>query len=160
MANVLDVASYILQQLAPKEPEGITTWKLQKLVYYSQAWALIWDDAPLFDAPIQAWANGPVVPQLYDQHRGDFRISRLPVGKPDALQDWEKETIDAVIAYYGERTAKQLSDLTHDEAPWREARAGMEPGERGTTVITLDSMALYYGGLYAEREKLDQAKQQ
>ncbi|WP_307850044.1 MULTISPECIES: type II toxin-antitoxin system antitoxin SocA domain-containing protein [unclassified Saccharopolyspora] len=42
----------------------MTAMKLQKLVYYSQAWHLVWDERPLFDEPVQAWANGPVVPDL------------------------------------------------------------------------------------------------
>ena len=34
-----------------------TSWKLQKLVYYCQAWSLVWDEEPLFEARIEAWAN-------------------------------------------------------------------------------------------------------
>src|SRR5680860_1872649 len=60
MASVLDVAEYIL-----KETGSMTTMKLQKLVYYSQAWSLVWDEKPLFGEPIEAWANdGPVRPCL------------------------------------------------------------------------------------------------
>lgn len=43
MANVSDVAAYILQKHG-----RMTTMKLQKLVYYSQAWSLVWDEKPLF----------------------------------------------------------------------------------------------------------------
>jgi len=66
MANVFDVARYILKHTGP-----VTAWKLQKLVYYSQAWSLVWDVRPLFPERIEAWANGPVCPELYAQHRGD-----------------------------------------------------------------------------------------
>lgn len=59
MATCLDVAKYILSKTGT-----IPAMKLQKLVYYSQAWALVWDEKPLFTAPIQAWANGPVCPRL------------------------------------------------------------------------------------------------
>ena len=48
MATVLDVARYILTRLGEKGSLPVTTWKLQKLVYYSQAWSLVWDDAILF----------------------------------------------------------------------------------------------------------------
>ena len=44
--------------------------KLQKLVYYCQAWSLAWDDVPLFDEDFPAWANGPVCPELFDLHHG------------------------------------------------------------------------------------------
>jgi len=59
MANVRDVAQYILGKVGQT-----STWKLQKLVYYSQAWHSVWEDEPLFDAGIEAWANGPVCPEL------------------------------------------------------------------------------------------------
>ena len=44
MANVFDVAKYILEKLGT-----LSTMKLQKLCYYCQAWSLVWDDTPLFD---------------------------------------------------------------------------------------------------------------
>src|SRR5665213_2316970 len=62
LASVDDVAAAIL-----KRTGAIDTFKLQKLVYYCQAWHLVWDGVPLFKARIEAWANGPVVPKLYQQ---------------------------------------------------------------------------------------------
>lgn len=92
MANVLDVAAYILSKQSP-----ITAMKLQKLVYYSQAWSLVWDEKPLFESEVQAWRNGPVVPELYQAHKGQFQIESLPGGDIDQLADEEKETIDSVL---------------------------------------------------------------
>ncbi|HSS48337.1 MAG TPA: type II toxin-antitoxin system antitoxin SocA domain-containing protein, partial [Thermoanaerobaculia bacterium] len=65
MTTVHNVAAYILQ----KQGE-MTAMKLQKLVYYSQAWSLVWDEEPLFAERVEAWANGPVVPDLYREHKG------------------------------------------------------------------------------------------
>ena len=142
MATVFDVAAYILRKTGI-----ITTWKLQKLVYYSQAWASVWDDEPLFDSSIKAWANGPVCPELYQAHKGQFKISGLPNGNPEALSDDQKDTIDKVLGHYGRHTAQYLSELTHAEAPWKMARRGLNPGERGNNDIPVSSMAEYYGGL-------------
>ena len=75
MANVLDVAAYILQEHGP-----MTTWKLQKLVYYGQAWSFVWDDDELFPEEIEAWANGPVVRELYNAHKGRFRVRGIGGG--------------------------------------------------------------------------------
>lgn len=36
MASVFDVAAYVLEKMGP-----MSAMKLQKLVYYSQAWALV-----------------------------------------------------------------------------------------------------------------------
>ena len=142
MATAKDVAAYIL------EKQGrMTTWKLQKLVYYSQAWGLVWDNEPLFTDRIEAWANGPVVPNLYKEHRGKFFISRMRGGAPDNLLDYERETIDVVLDTYGDKSPQWLSNLTHREPPWREAREGMSAGERGNVQITIAAMADYYGSL-------------
>ena len=142
MANVLDVAAYIL-----KHAGSMTTWKLQKLVYYAQAWSLVWDDDALFPEEIEAWANGPVVRALYDAHRGRFRISTLRKDRADALTNDQRETVDAVLKFYGDRSPQWLSDLTHMEAPWRLARRGVPDGQRGNTVIGKESLAEYYGSL-------------
>ncbi|GGK35396.1 Panacea domain-containing protein [Salinarimonas ramus] len=142
MATVFDVADYILHQKGE-----MTAMKLQKLVYYSQAWGLVWDEAPLFDAKIEAWANGPVVPLLFQAHQGEYVVSREPRGDRNNLSDEQRETIDAVLAHYGDKAAAWLSDLTHREDPWRDARHGLADGERGNREITHASMAEFYGNL-------------
>ena len=143
MASVFDVAKYILQAKG-----SMTAMKLQKLVYYSQAWALVWDEKPLFPEKIRAWANGPVVPELYFIHKGEYLVneSMFP-GNPSALTKEEMETIDSVLKTYSDKSSQWLSDLTHLEAPWKDARNGLQMGERGDKEITLDAMAEYYGSL-------------
>jgi uncharacterized phage-associated protein len=146
MANVQDVARYILDRLA-SDPSGkrVTSWKLQKLVYYAQAWSLVWDEQPLFTDEIQAWANGPVCPALYSLHRGRFGLCASDIsGNPSNLTEDERETIDAVIAYYGDKTGTWLSDLTHMERPWKQAREGIADGEPSQNVISHESMLQYY----------------
>ena len=139
MATAFDVAAYILEKKG-----SVTTWKLQKLVYYSQAWSLVWDDEPLFEEEIQAWINGPVCTALYQKHRGCFQIDRINGGESCSLTKDQRETVDAVLSFYGDRSPQWLSDLTHMEAPWRDARNGLSPRVRGNSVISLESMAEYY----------------
>jgi len=142
MATAHDVAAYILAKLGE-----MTAMKLQKLVYYSQAWSLVWDECPLFQSRIEAWANGPVVPALYREHKGQFKVSSWPKGDSDALSAKAKATIDAVLVFYGGKSSQWLSDLTHSERPWQEARGSLAPGERGNHVISPASMHEYYSGL-------------
>jgi uncharacterized phage-associated protein len=66
---VYDVAAYVLHKYG-----RMTAMKLQKLLYYSQAWSLVWDEKPLFRARIEAWADGPIVREVYREHRGDFYV--------------------------------------------------------------------------------------
>ncbi len=142
MATVFDVATYILKKQGP-----MAAMKLQKLVYYSQAWSLVWDEKPLFPNRIQAWANGPVVRDLYEAHRGQFEVSALSKGKAASLKKAECETVDAVLKFYGNKPGQWLSDLTHREDPWRNARTGLGPGEHGDREISHAAMAEYYGSL-------------
>ena len=147
MATAHDVAAYILRARGP-----MTAMKLQKLVYYSQAWALVWDEKPLFPERIEAWAAGPVVPDLYARHKGEYQLTIWAPGVPERLTDTERETVDAVLGFYGDKSSQWLSDLTHIESPWRDAREGLAPGERGNRVITPAAMAEFYGSLPRDEE--------
>lgn len=138
-ASVLDVAAHILEKT-----HRISAWKLQKLVYYSQAWSLVWDEEPLFDDPIEAWANGPVCPRLFNVHRGLFYVDRIPGGDSSNVGQKARDTIDAVLEYYGKSTSQELSDLSHTEPPWKDARGDLPPSVRGNTVITHAAMHEYY----------------
>ena len=142
MANVFDVASYIL------EKKGyMTTWKLQKLVYYCQAWSLVWDDDAIFPEEIEAWANGPVVRELYNTHRGYYRVKKIRKGNISNLIKEQISTIDVVLDYYGDKSPQSLSDLTHMENPWKETRKGVPDGVRGSSIISKESLGEYYGSL-------------
>jgi uncharacterized phage-associated protein len=143
MPSVFDVVQYILQT------RGLmTAMKLQKLVYYCQAWSLVWDERPMFPERIEAWANGPVVPALFDCHRRLFQVNpgNFP-GDPSNLDQVASETIDAVLSYYGDKTSQWLIDLTHNEDPWKDARKGLPQGVRGHQEISLASMADYYSSI-------------
>lgn len=120
--------------------------KLQKLVYYSQAWHLVWEDKPLFSEIIEAWANGPVVPVLYKIHKGHFSLGpKFFGGDIENLSEKNKSVIDRVLTFYADKDSQWLSELTHLEEPWKLARQGLSDGERGDRPITLESMSEYYG---------------
>lgn len=144
MASVQDVAVYILQKQG-----RMSAMKLQKLVYYCQAWHLVWEGHPLFKERIEAWANGPVVRDLYREHRRKFEVNArtFPEGMPERLKQDERETIDAVLESYGGLKPFELSDMTHREPPWREARGGLPAGAPCSNVITHVAMAEYYESL-------------
>lgn len=145
LVNVFDVANYILAR-----KRAMTAMKLQKLVYYCQAWSLVWDGEPLFPEKIEAWSNGPVVRELFNAHKGQFLVSPFASGDPNRLNDSQKGTVEAVLDYYGAKSSQWLSDLTHLEKPWREARAGIPDNVRSAWEITLASMEEYYSSLLPE----------
>jgi uncharacterized phage-associated protein len=143
MATAHDAAAYILQ----RNHGPMSAMKLQKLLYYSQAWSLVWDESPLFGERIQAWSNGPVIRDIYDRHRGRFELHDWQWGDPNQLSKSQKDTIEAIVESYGEKNAQWLSDLSHLEKPWIEARKGIPFGERCENEITPASMHEYYSGL-------------
>ena len=146
IVSVIDVANYIINRMKEVyKIKEVSTWKLQKLVYYCQVWHLIWHDRPLFDEDILAWINGPVCKELYELHKGKFTISKIDgEGNIDNLQ---KEVVDRVVSFYGKRSAQWLVNLSHLEDPWRNARKNIGPSERGNEVINHESIVEYYSSL-------------
>ena len=145
MADVFDVAYYVLR----KQGE-MTAMKLQKLVYYAQAWSTVWDEIPLVKDRFEAWAHGPVSPRLYNAHRGKFMVNvTMFKGLSDdrSLTRMQKETIDAVLDFYGSVSPEALSALSHHEPPWREARSGIDVAKRSNREITINAMRKYYSEL-------------
>ena len=146
MANVFDTAKYILGKTGQ-----VSTWKLQKLCYYSQAWSLAWTGKPLFDEDFEAWSNGPVCPELFREHKGKFIVSNsdIPTKRESntALTPEQAETIDRVLKTYGSWEPYELREQSHAESPWKDARGDLPIGAPGHTVIEKSAMGEYYGSL-------------
>ncbi len=88
-----------------------------------------------------------MVNELYEGHCGWFDIEAPELGERgdvSRLDATARETIDSVLQHYGDYTSQQFSDLTHEEAAWKEARHDFKPGERGEQVISHTALAEYY----------------
>lgn len=144
IVSVFDVATYVLRHI-----KECTTMKLHKLLYYCQAWTLVWDEKPLFKERIEAWANGPVIRELFNFHKGMFQIkeSDMTLGNERLLSARQRENIDEVLRFYGDKTSQWLIDQTHQETPWIEARKGLSQTERGNRAIENDAIYQYYSSL-------------
>ena len=144
MATVFDVTKYIFSKF-----ESLSTWKLQKLCYYSQAWHLAWTGKPIFDEEFEAWANGPVCPILFYAHQGKYSVTKSDFlkGEYNNLTEDEKDSIDVVLKDYGDMEPYSLRELSHSESPWKDARGSLPEGAKCDTVITKESMGEYYGSL-------------
>lgn len=149
-----DVGRYFLY-LANQEKKPITNKKLQKLVYYAQAWSLVLNNKKLFSEPIEAWVHGPAVRSLYVQYK---KFGFEPIQeeiKSDTLNisGKTKELLDTVWQAYGKLDAGYLEMLTHSEKPWREARERLQSSESSDNEISLKSMKSYYSVKMEEAEK-------
>ena len=143
MPTARDVAQYIRDKFSE-----LSTIKLQKLVYYCKAWSLVWDEDPIFPEDFEAWANGPVVPDLYQAHKGCFFCpEKIDGADVNRLESRQKENIDIVLNSYGDKSPQYLVALTHSEKPWIDARKGYQAGERCNEIIPTDAIAEYYSSL-------------
>ena len=148
MSSSLDLSEYILQQKGP-----INSMKLQKLIYYSQAWSLALNGKPIFEEPIEAWKNGPVVRNLLEKTRNDYNISSVSSGDPSLIDEDFQDTIIAVIIYYGQKSGQWLQNLVHSEEPWIEARRNATKYKSlfsdisYNVVISQEKMKDYYSSL-------------
>ena len=118
MASVHDLAAYLTSKFGV-----VGTMKLEKLVYYCQAWWVARNESPLFPEPLQAWRMGPVCPDLYREHRRRNYVDSWPMGDASKLSDVERRHIDAVVDVYGAYSGFRLGDMTHAEKPWNAAMA-------------------------------------
>lgn len=75
---------------------------------------------------------GPWLPDLFKRHKGEFVVSRGFFGPllEHALTEYEYAAIDHVVGCLKNWTGASLSELTHSEAPWLNARIGLAPNGR------------------------------
>jgi uncharacterized phage-associated protein len=145
------IADYFIG-LANETGSLITNLKLQKLVYYAQAWSLALNDGQsLFDDDFEAWVHGPVIFDLYNDYRA---LKWNPIDKDVKLSEIEakldpetKTLLEEVAKVYFELDAYKLERLTHVEAPWIEARGSTPENEPCRNKIKKDIMRRYYASL-------------
>lgn len=166
--DIKDYAAYVGITMLMK---GLTIspLKMQKILYYQQAWHMVafGRKNQLFAIAPQAWVNGPVYPNVYAQYKDlvpgmcdHLSYEHFGVTAENA-KDKEQELLkrmqltqdevsltDRVIMLYGSRTQNQLILLTHSEKPWSEMRGGLMPFDYSNRTISLDTMHDYYKERY------------
>lgn len=147
MASDLNVANYFLNRVDRDSGDAITSLKLLKLVYYAQAWSMVFRGQPLFNEKVQAWVNGPATYSVWKEYER-YENNSIPeknVLDEDVFQSDELEILNLVWDVYGELSASKLWKLSHSEAPWLNARQGLEANEPSQNPISLEDMKIYYG---------------
>jgi uncharacterized phage-associated protein len=156
--------AHIVTHYLNQKGDSVSPKKLQKLLYYIEAWHLVHIGTPLIDEEFQAWVHGPVLPSLYHKLK-EFGFNNLEVvaeelDSPDAevdaikkrnkLSEDQIELIYSVLDKYGGLSSFQLEMLSHKEAPWLEARGDAKPHESCRNIISKKRMKEFYSGLIAE----------
>ena len=135
MERVLDVAQYIMDEYKKMTGETIDEMKLHKLLYFSQRECLALTNKPLFEEQLEGWKYGPVC--------RDVRSAYTTDGMNDVTQpifDEAAYIVKNVIFTYGEYASWKLSQLSHLEISWKNARAGLKAEQNGSRILSLDDM--------------------
>jgi uncharacterized phage-associated protein len=148
MANAKEVARLLVHLAANEsEPDYLTNLRLQKLLYYAQAWSLVMRKKPIFSQSIEAWVHGPVVREVYAQYadNGDRVISPDGIDATKIkLTPEERSFVGSVWESYKGYSASKLREMTHQEEPWINARNGYGPADSCEVVIAHKAMRDYF----------------
>lgn len=156
--NVLDVSRYVINYSNEKD-SGISNLKLQKILYFIQAYFLTNtpNGRPCFKEKIEAWDFGPVVPEAYREYKqygsadipamlsfidfddDDIWNSARKVFDSSVISDVDKEMINAVVDKFANYSATDLVTLTHRQAPWADAYVPHMNNE-----ITIEAIRKYF----------------
>lgn len=160
MAQPIQVANWFIKNLTDVEAgEVVTHLKVQKLLYFAQAWHMLGLDRPLFDEELQAWPHGPVEPSVWRAFR-DHRWNPIPAPEGDVDEGLEADTLgilQQVRDIYGAYSAKKLEEMSHAERPWQMARAGLAPEAPCDRIIPKADIVDYYTEIYGAMEDGEEA---
>lgn len=120
------IADYFRSLTNPEYGDLLSNLKLQKLCYYAAGIIAAVrgnDDHPLFQDDIEAWQHGPVVPSVYQLFKefGAAEIPHIEGVSFDQIDTKDRAILDDVYNFYGQYSAWKLRNMTHEEAPWKDA---------------------------------------
>jgi uncharacterized phage-associated protein len=150
------LANYVLLKGGP-----MNHLKLQKIIYYVEAYHLALFGNSLIDDEFEAWVHGPVSRKLwkafskysvYNLISFDRSRSReIENTFTSFLSEIQATFVNRVISGAKSKTGNQLEALSHVEDPWRNARKGLSPGLPSRNLISKTEMTLYYKTKYSEK---------
>lgn len=142
------IAHYFMAKSKKSGRKDFTNKKLQKLIFYAQAWNLVFNNEKIINDKFEAWIHGAAIPSLY-RHYKKFGFSQIDEKYEDeefdTLTEKEKTLLDEIWEVYGKYDADYLELLNHSEEPWQKARQNSTPFEPSRAVISEKDMKSYYG---------------
>lgn len=161
MYDVLDVSRYIINYSNEKD-YSISNLKLQKLLYFVQAYFLMMTGEPCFEEKIEAWNFGPVVPKAYQEFK-EYGSGEIPEIKSymvvnrktvdgetkihitrekfdkKCIKESDGKYIEDVVDKFADYSALDLVRITHNQDPWKEAYSAYQNNE-----ITIENIRRYF----------------
>jgi uncharacterized phage-associated protein len=144
-SKIDQIANYIITHIGE-----VTPLALQKLLSFSNGVNYALNGKQLIFEESQAWAHGPVYPQMYNKYK---RFGYKPIDDGiysthgcmlSKLSAEEIKAIDLVICTFGLYSPKTLERISHSQEPWKEKRIGYKEDEAGREVIEEASIKRFY----------------
>lgn len=152
MKTINQICDYVIFRLKSEENVPLSNIKLQKLLYYIQAWNLAFFKKPLFDDKFEAWIHGPVNTTIYNRFNPTkyifseiYSSDIIEENISEILSEDEKRHINIVLESYAKYSGVELEDMSHKEEPWIKAREGYEANQRCNVEIDNDLLTQYFG---------------
>ena len=117
--DAITIASTMLNR------KHLNSWQIQKSLFYGQALSLYLTGTVLFNDPIAAWKNGPVVPKVRKAYQNNELQYFPKVNNDDVDTNY---ILQYVYKYFLKKTGQELRDLTHiSGGAWEKTvRAGLK----------------------------------
>lgn len=127
--DILDAAAFLVQVAGP-----LARAKLNDLLYFAQAWHLVWDHELLFRDAILATEDGVSIAAIDRLGGGAFTVEPRHVrkGRADRLGESQQRTLLGIVKFYSGRNHYRLSEQIRQETPWRQARQAAALGSTPT----------------------------
>lgn len=147
--NSLTIANYFLTRSA------LTPKKIQKIVYYAYSWFIALNNENaneitnvLFDERPEAWLHGPVFPSLY-AHFKEYNWHEVPRIENEMIfaNDEINNFLDNIWDVFGDLSADELEYMTHQEAPWINARSNVDSSSPSNNQISLEDIFNYFNDI-------------
>lgn len=134
--DVVKVASYLVKRYYEDMKLQITEMKLHKLLYFTQRESFIQLGEPIFCDKFQAWRYGPVLVQVRELYKSN-RLNIMP-----SLEELEpySNVFNVIMTDYAPLDTWTLSDMTHAESSWKNARIGLMPSDKGSIEMNVEDI--------------------
>lgn len=136
MESILNVANFIFEEYKKIANTVIDEMKLHKLLYFAQRECLAITNEPLFNESFEAWQYGPVCPLV----RSYYTRDGIMCDGLKSISSTSAYIVKNVILQYGCYSSWKLSELSHKEISWKNARNGIPLNERCCKTLSLDDI--------------------
>ena len=135
MEKVLNVAQYIFDEYKRQAKTSIDEMKLHKLLYFAQRESFAITGKQLFDGEFRGWKYGPVCCEVRNAFSPDgIVVDTSPVSDECAY------IVNNVVQEYGSIASWKLSELSHKEISWKNARKGLTAEQNGNNLISISDI--------------------